>query len=146
MSTMGVRALALALALAAGACGKGDPAASGGGSAGGSAAVPAADSGPRAAVLAAWTKGGLTASPLGPATTPVGKDCQSGTVNAIDVLLCVFPSATEAKAAEDAGLAWVGDATGASQAAGVVLIAIADRRKSDPSGRSINQMMKLSPR
>jgi len=54
--------------------------------------------------------------------------------------------AAEAKAAEDAGLTWVGDTTGASQAAGKVLVVVADRRKGDPSGRTINQMMKLAPR
>ena len=100
----------------------------------------------RDAVIEAWKKGGLTPSPMTAATVTVGKDCQSGTVGAVDVLLCVFPSAAEAKAAEDAGLGWVGEATGASQAYGSVLISVADRRKSDPSGRTINQMMKLAPR
>ncbi len=127
------------LALALAACGKGDAPAPGTGS-------PAGESGPRDAVLDAWKKGGLTPSPMTAATVTVGKDCQSGTVGAVDVLLCVFPSAADAKAAEDAGLGWVGDATGASQAYGSVLISVADRRKSDPSGRTINQMMKLAPR
>lgn len=112
-----------------------------------SAAAPAeGDEGPRADVLAAWRKGGLSPSPLTPAQVPVGKDCQTGTVGAVDVLLCVFPSNAEAKAAEDAGLGWVGDTTGAAQASGKVLVAVADRRKSDPSGRTINQMLKLAPR
>lgn len=102
--------------------------------------------GSRDAVVEAWKKGGLTPSALTAATTPVGKDCQRGTVGAIDVLVCVYPSAAEAKAAEEAGLAWVGDTTGAAQATGSVLIAAADRRKSDPSGRTINQLMKLAPR
>ena len=52
----------------------------------------------------------------------------------------------EAKAAEDAGLVWVGETTGAAQARGTLLIAAADRRKSDPSGRTINQLMKLAPK
>lgn len=102
--------------------------------------------GPRDAVLEAWKKGGLTPSPLTPASVAIGKDCQSGTVGAVDVLLCAYPTPAEAKAAEDAGLGWVGDATGASQAAGSVLVVVADRRKADPSGRTINQMMKLAPR
>lgn len=105
-----------------------------------------ADDGARTDVIEAWTKGGLSPSPLTPAQVPVGKDCRTGTVNAVDVLLCVFPSSAEAKAAEDAGLGWVGDTTGTSQAYGKVLVAAADRRKSDPSGRTINQMMKLAPR
>jgi len=120
------------LVVAAVACGKGDGAAGGGG--------------PRDAVTSAWKKGGMTLSPLTAATVTVGKDCQSGTVGAIDVLLCVYPTPAEAKAAEESGLGWVGEATGAAQAAGTVLIAVADRRKSDPSGRTINQLMKLAPK
>lgn len=95
-------------------------------------------------VIEAWKKGGLQPSPMTAATVTVGKDCQSGTVGAIEVLLCVYPSEADAKAAEEPGLAWVGAATGAAQARGTVLIAAADRRKSDPSGRTINQMMKLA--
>jgi hypothetical protein len=124
------RILSCVLLVAAIACDKG------GGAADGS----------RDAVIAAWKKGGLTPSPFTVASVPVGKDCQSGTVGAIDVLLCVYPSPAEAKAAEEAGLVWVGDTTGAAQVAGSVLIAISDRRKTDPSGRTINQLMKLAPK
>jgi hypothetical protein len=99
---------------------------------------------PRARVVEAWKNAGLSISALTAATVPVGKDCQSGTVGAIDVLLCVYPSPEEAKAAEEPGLAWVGETTGAAQAHGTVLVGIADRRKSDPSGRTINQLMKLA--
>jgi len=127
----------LAILVIAGACGKGSGEAGGGAAGGG---------GPREALIAAWKKGGLTPSPFTAATVTVGKDCQSGTVGAIDVLLCVYPSAAEAKAAEEPGLAWVGEATGTSQVSGTMLIAIADRRKSDPSGRTINQLMKLAPK
>jgi hypothetical protein len=134
-----MRAALLLVVLAA--CGKSDSSAN---------AAPfgegASAAGPRDAVIDAWKKGGLTPSPLTPATVAVGKDCQSGTVGAVDVLLCAFPTPAEAKAAEDAGLGWVGDATGASQAYGAVLVVMADRRKADPSGRTINQMMKLAPR
>lgn len=135
-----MRAAILVLALAA--CSKSDGAAS----TGGSNSPFGAAAGPREALLDAWKKGGLSPSPLTPASVAVGKDCQSGTVGALDVLLCVFPSQAEAKQAEDAGLGWVGEATGASQAAGPVLVVVADRRKGDPSGRTINQMMKLAPR
>lgn len=107
--------------------------------------APADEGGdPRARVVAAWKAGGLEPSPLTAATVAVGTDCQSGTVGAIDVLVCVYPTAEEATAAEDAGLAWVGQATGAAQATGTVLVAMADRRKRDPSGRTINQLMKLA--
>lgn len=100
----------------------------------------------RDAAVAAWKAGSLQVSALTVATVPMGKDCQSGTVGAIDVVVCVYPTPAEAKAAEDAGLAWVGDTTGAAQARGTLLIAAADRRKSDPSGRTINQLMKLAPK
>ena len=120
------------------ACGKGDGAA--GGSGGGDGG------GPRDAVIAAWKKGGLTPSAFTVANVSVGKDCQSGTVGGIDVLLCVYPTAVEAKAAADNGYAWVGEGTGTVQPSGTVLIGIADRRKSDPSGRTINQLMKLAPK
>jgi len=128
---MRARILSCVLLVAAIACDKGGDA-GGGGS--------------RDAVIAAWKKGGLSPSPLTAASVDVGKDCQTGTVGAIDVLLCVYPTADDAKKAEEAGLAWVGDTTGSAQASGTVLIAISDRRKSDPSGRTINQLMKLAPK
>jgi hypothetical protein len=97
----------------------------------------------RNGVIEAWKKGGLTPSPLTAATVAFGKDCQSGTVNGVDVLVCQYPSDAEAKAAEDQALAWVGDTTGIARAAGKVLVAAADRRKADPSGRTLNQLTKL---
>jgi len=99
--------------------------------------------GARNDVLEAWKKGGLAPSAFTAATVPVGKDCQSGTVNNVDVLLCEFPSDADAKAAEDAGLGWVGDTTGISRAAGKILIVAADRKKADPSGKTLNQLTKL---
>ena len=97
----------------------------------------------RDGVVAAWKKGGLEASELKPAQTDIGKDCASGTVNKLDVLVCTFPSAQDAKAAEDAGLKWVGDTTGASRAQGETLIVVADRKKADPNGKIINQIVTL---
>lgn len=98
----------------------------------------------RAKVVAAWKKGGLEPTPLTKASVPVGKDCESGTVSGVDVLVCQYETPDAAKTAEAAGLDWVGQATGMAQAAGKVLVAAADRRKTDPSGRTINQLMKLS--
>jgi hypothetical protein len=94
-------------------------------------------------VIAAWKKGGLEPSAFTAAKTDVGKDCATGTVNKVDVLLCTFGSEKEAKEAEDKGLQWVGDTTGASQAQGAVLIVAADRKKADPSGKTINQLLTL---
>lgn len=97
----------------------------------------------RDGVIEAWKKGGLTPSPFTAATVAFGKDCQSGTVNGVDVLVCQYPSDAETKAAEDQAFTWVGETTGIVHPAGKVLIAAADRRKADPSGRTLNQLRKL---
>ncbi len=100
----------------------------------------------RDAVLDAWKADKLAPSALTAASVAFGKDCQGGTVEGIEVLVCNFASPAEAKAAEDAGLAWVGQATGASLARGAALVVLADRKKADPSGRTINRLMKLAPK
>ena len=97
----------------------------------------------RDGVLAAWKKGGLDASALTAAKSDVGSDCASGTVSKLDVLVCTFKTPKDAKDAEDKGLAWVGDNTGASQAQGEMLIVVADRKKNDPQGKVINQVITL---
>jgi hypothetical protein len=94
-------------------------------------------------VVEAWKKGGLQPSELKAAKTDVGTDCASGTVSKLDVLVCTFKSAKEAKDAEDKGLAWVGDTTGASRAQGELLIVVADRKKVDPHGKVISQVVTL---
>ena len=120
----------LAAVLVVAACGKGD-----------------SSKGPRDAVLDAWKAEKLApAAALAPATVAFGKDCQSGAIESVDVLLCNFATPDEAKAAEDPALAWVGQATGAAQARGAALIVLADRKKSDPNGRLINKLMKLAPK
>jgi len=101
--------------------------------------------GARDAVIDAWKKGGLDASAFEPAQTSVGKDCSTGTVNKVAVLLCTFDTPDAAKAAQDAGLQWVGDTTGMSRAKGSLVIAVADRHKADPNGKTINQIFKLVP-
>lgn len=124
---------------------------------------------PRDAVLEAWKADKLIPSAMTPATVAFAKDCLAGSIEGsdersegsagagspggaagkaprgIELLLCSFPTPAEAKAAEGPGLAWVGAATGASQARGAVLIVIADRQKADPSGRTINRLLKLAP-
>lgn len=100
----------------------------------------------RDGVVEAWKKGGLEPSALTAAKTDIGTDCASGTVNKLDVLVCTFKSEKEAKDAEDKGLAWVGDSTGASRAQGEMLIVVADRKKADPHGKVINQLVTLPAR
>ena len=97
----------------------------------------------RDGVVQAWKKGGLEPGALTAAKTDVGTDCASGTVSKLDVLVCTFKTAKEAKDAEDAGLKWVGDNTGASKAQGEILIVVADRKKVDPHGKVINQVITL---
>lgn len=97
----------------------------------------------RDGVVAAWKKGGLEPSELKAAKTDVGKDCAAGTVGKLDVLVCTFTTEADAKAAEDNGLQWVGDTTGASKALGEMLVVVADRKKSDPNGKLINQLITL---
>ncbi len=130
-----------------GGCG-GKDSAPGSGSGGGSGAV----SGPAAAVatardelLATWSKAGLAVTAFAPTASPVGADCAAGVVAKLDALVCVLPSSEQAKHQAEAGLAWVGDATGAAQAYGALVVVIADRRKADPTGRTINQLFKLAP-
>lgn len=100
---------------------------------------------PRDAVIAAWKSEQLAPPSWAPAEVAFARDCQGGAVSGVDVLVCNFASPAEAKAAEDPALAWVGSATGAAQAHGAALIVVADRKKSDPSGRTINKLMKLAP-
>jgi hypothetical protein len=101
---------------------------------------------PRDTVLEAWKTAKLAPAALAPAAVAFAKDCQGGAIENIDLLVCNFPSPAEAKAAEDAGLGWVGEVTGTSQARGAALIVLADRRKADPSGRTINRLLKLAPK
>ena len=97
----------------------------------------------RNGVVDAWKKGGLETAPLTAAKTDVGSDCAAGTVSKLDVLVCTFKTEKEAKDAEDKGLQWVGDNTGASKAQGEMLIVVADRKNVDPHGKVINQVITL---
>ena len=94
-------------------------------------------------VIVAWKKGGLDPSDLKETKSNIGKDCATGTVNKLDVLVCTFANEKEAKAAEDSGLEWVGDNTGVSKAQGELLIVVADRKKADPTGKVMSQVIGL---
>jgi hypothetical protein len=115
--------------------------------AGKSGAKPSISSPPPAeapAVLDTWKQAGLTLSAFTPADgKAVGGECQSGTVGGVDVELCNFSDASAAKKAEERGLSVVGETTGVSISQGSMLLIAADRRKADPSGRTINQIAKL---
>ena len=96
------------------------------------------------ALVAAWRKAGLEVSAL---TTVDGgpysaATCRGGTVSGVDVVLCRYDSGEDARAAEELGLTAVGGATGAALAHGDRLLVVADRRKQDPSGRTIDAILR----
>jgi hypothetical protein len=120
--------VAVALAAGAAACEKSGGAAAAGGS---------------SAVLDAWKAAGLTVSAMtADKSGAIGADCTAGTVSGVDVVLCKFATADEAKAAEAKGLEWIGGTTGAAIAHANMLVAAADRRSADPTGRTINTITK----
>jgi hypothetical protein len=96
------------------------------------------------ALIGAWRKAGLEVS----ARTPVvaapysAVACRGGTVSGVDVVLCSYDSGEDATAAEELGLKAVGPATGASLSRGTRLLVVADRRKSDPTGRTIDSILR----
>ena len=96
-------------------------------------------------LVAIWKKGGLEVSAMTAANVAAGKDCQTGVVNNVaEVLVCQYATVEEANAAVQKGYDWAGAATAISQAAGKLLVAAVDRRKAEPSGKTINQIQKLS--
>lgn len=118
--------LAIACAIAAAACGKGEGAQT-------------------AAIVGAWQKAGLEPSALEPIDGKPFDDgvCRTGSVGGIDVTLCEYKDADAAKKAEAIGLTKIGEATGVAQAEGKVLVVLADRRGHDPNGRTINRILKV---
>jgi hypothetical protein len=93
----------IAVVITAAACSKASDSDKAGSGAGSSAGAIGRDG-----VLAAWTSAKLAPANLAPASVAFAKDCQGGTVEGIDVLVCNFASPAEAKAAEAQGLGWVG--------------------------------------
>ena len=105
-----------------------------------------AAAGPRTddAMLAAWRKAGLEVSAFTDVDTKPfqATSCRGGTAGGVDVVLCSYDTGEDAHAAQDLGLTSVGAATGASIARGSRLIVVADRRKADPSGRTIDALLR----
>ncbi|HVK77397.1 MAG TPA: hypothetical protein VM734_29020 [Kofleriaceae bacterium] len=96
------------------------------------------------AVVAAWKKAGLEVSALTDADAKAysAEGCRSGTVSGVDVVLCKYDTGEDAKAAEDPALTSLGGVTGAAIAKGARLLVVADRRKADPTGRTIDAITK----
>ena len=95
------------------------------------------------ALIAAWKKAGLEVSPFTDADAAAysAQSCRAGTVGGVDVTVCSYDTGEDAAAAEDPALALLekGGATTASAISrGKKLLVVVDKRKADPSGRSIN--------
>jgi len=116
------------------ACGKDDASASGKGK-----GPPPDDD----VLIAAWKKAGLEVSPFTDADAAPysAQSCRAGTVGGVDVIVCNYDTGEDAAAAQDPALALLekGGATTASAIPrGKKLLVVTDKRKADPSGRSIN--------
>ncbi len=110
---------------------------------GGSESGETAAGGLPSSLVDSWKKASLEVSAFtDDKSGAIGATCKSGTVSSVDVVWCSFPSDAEAKAAEAKGLEWVGGATGTALSSGKQLLAVVDRRASDPSGRTINAVTK----
>ncbi len=112
---------------------------------GSGAAAAAASSAAIDAVLDSWKKSGLTVTAFDVADGSKygGGACRAGQLNGVDATVCELASPEAAKAAEPKGLDAIGATTGASIAHGALLLVIADRRKADPEGRTINIATRL---
>ncbi len=97
---------------------------------------------PSSSILQAWRRAGLMPTvftSLDDERLAPGK-CQQGTVDGLSVFLCHYGQAAAARAAQNAGLERVGEATGLSVAAGDVLLIAIDQDATDPSGRTLNRL------
>ena len=103
---------------------------------GGGAKPPSSDD----ALIATWRSAKLEVSALTAIDGKpyAAKDCRGGTVSGVDVVVCSYGSGEDAQAAQELGLATIGDATGAALAEGARLLVVVDRRKADPTGRTID--------
>jgi hypothetical protein len=93
--------------------------------------------------VTSWRDQGLEASTFSEVgTSELGQKCRVGVVAGLDVTVCEFGDAAQAKTAEEKGLTIVGEATGAAISHGNLLLVVADRRKADPDGKKLNQVTK----
>ncbi len=101
----------------------------------------ACNSGPAGDFTGAWKLAGL--DPQGFSSVDaknLGGKCEAGKISGVDTTLCEYETADAAKQAEAAGLAQVGDTTGASLAQGKYLLVVADRGRADPNGKKIHDI------
>jgi hypothetical protein len=105
--------------------------------------VAACDSGPpstTSGLVDRWRSAELAPGPFAKADPIGGGSCTRGEVSGVEVTVCEHKDAAAAKAAESAGLAVVGSATGAAIAEGPLLVVVADRKNADPDGKKIDKL------
>jgi hypothetical protein len=93
-------------------------------------------------VVAAWKQEGIDGSGLSPASKGKieGGTCREGSLDGFETVLCEFASEEAAAKAQAAGLALVGETTGLSLVRGKLLLVVADRNHTDPSGKRLNKI------
>jgi len=96
-------------------------------------------------VLARWQESGLEVTGLQPLEEhDLGKaTCRHGPVAGVETTLCLYETEGAAAVATSAGLAMVGNTTGAALVRGRMLLVVADRGKTDPDGKTINRLTKI---
>ena len=100
---------------------------------------------PTASLTDAWKKAGLDPGGFAPIDgQKLGNGtCKSGAVNGLDVTVCKYKGPEQAAQARKAALASIGSTTGAAIVEGPQLLVVADRKSTDPSGRSIDKLIKV---
>jgi hypothetical protein len=93
-------------------------------------------------VVASWKAAGLDPSTFTKvdAADFGGGECESGKVSGIETTLCYHPTADKAKSVRAQAVKKVGSNTGYALVNGELVLVVADRGKSDPSGRTMNKM------
>ena len=95
-------------------------------------------------VITGWQQAGLEPASFQAADVKaLGGRCQAGKVKGVDATVCEFDDADKAKRAEAAGLGLVGEATGAALSQGKLLLVLADRSRTDPTGKNIQAIAKV---
>jgi hypothetical protein len=98
--------------------------------------------GETAGLINTWQQAGLSPTvflPLEVESLRPGT-CKQGKVDDIETVVCRYADEAAARAAQNAGLAHVGENTGFALTAGSNLLIVADRNGADPAGRKINQV------
>lgn len=95
------------------------------------------------ALFGAWKQAGLEVSAFTDADPArhQAASCRAGTVGGVEVVVCSYASAEAAAAAQEPALARLeqgGTTTASALARGSRLLVVDDKRKADPSGRTIH--------